>query len=114
MLKRQYKGDSSACHPCREYFVLTADTFRSYCCLLLPRGFRKSCGVNEKAGRGGGDRTQIPDKPLSFKDWVEDLSPATSSEETTGHTGLVLVRPAQDQHGGSSKSTYTQIVAPCT
>ncbi len=28
----------------------------SYCCLLLPRGIRKSFGVNEKAGRGGGDR----------------------------------------------------------
>jgi hypothetical protein len=54
MLERQYKGDSSACHPCREYFVLTAGTFRSYCCLLLPRGFRKSCGVNEKAGRAVG------------------------------------------------------------
>ena len=29
----------------------------AYCCLLLPRGFRKSCEVSEKAGRGGGDRT---------------------------------------------------------
>jgi len=28
-----------------------------YCCLLLPRGFRKSSGVNKKTGRGGGGRT---------------------------------------------------------
>ena len=33
---------------------------RPYCCLLLPRGFRKSCRVKEKTGRGGGDRTQPP------------------------------------------------------
>ncbi len=50
-------GDSSACHPCRQYFVLTADAIRSYCCLLLPRGFSKSFVKNEKTGRGGGDRT---------------------------------------------------------
>jgi hypothetical protein len=29
----------------------------NYCCLLLPRGFRKPCTVKEKTGRGGGDRT---------------------------------------------------------
>jgi hypothetical protein len=49
-------GDSSAFHPCRLYFALTADAIRSYCCLLLPRGSHKSRRVNEKAGRGGGDR----------------------------------------------------------
>jgi hypothetical protein len=47
----------SACHPCREIHLLSADALRSYCCLLLPRGSHKSCKVNEKTGRGGGDRT---------------------------------------------------------
>src|SRR5216684_439558 len=47
----------SACHPCREIHLLSADALRSYCCLLLPRGSHKSCRVNEKGGRGGGDRT---------------------------------------------------------
>ncbi len=36
---------------------LPADAPRSYCCPLLPRGFRKSFVKNEKTGRGGGDRT---------------------------------------------------------
>jgi hypothetical protein len=35
-----------------------ADALRSYCCLLLPRGFSKSFVKNEKTGRGGGDRTK--------------------------------------------------------
>ena len=47
---------SSAGHPCREIHLLSADALRSYCCLLLPRESHKSCRVNEKAGRGGGDR----------------------------------------------------------
>ena len=33
-----------------------ADASRSYFGLLLPRGIRKSFGVKQKAGRGGGDR----------------------------------------------------------
>ena len=40
--------------------LLPADALHSYCCLLLPRGSHKSCRVNEKAGRGGGDRNCIP------------------------------------------------------
>ncbi len=49
---------SAACHSCREIHLLSADALRSYCSLLLPRGSHKSCRVNEKAGRGGGDRTK--------------------------------------------------------
>ncbi len=37
-------------------FYLDRRRFPAYCCLLLPRGIRKSFGKNEKAGRGGGDR----------------------------------------------------------
>jgi hypothetical protein len=50
---------SSAYHPCREIHLLSADAPRSYCCLLLPRGFSKSFVKNEKTGRGGGDRKQF-------------------------------------------------------
>jgi hypothetical protein len=51
-------GDSSACHPCRHYSVLTADAIRSYCCLLLPRGLSKSLVKKEKTGWGGGLETR--------------------------------------------------------
>jgi len=49
-----------------------------YCCLLLPRGFRKSLEENEKAGRGGGDRTH---ELLSESPRVERRSFADSGVE---------------------------------
>ena len=55
--KLQCKGNSSACHPCRDFHILPADDTPSNCCLLLPRESRKSFNVYQKTGRGGGDRT---------------------------------------------------------
>src|SRR4029077_5407601 len=52
--------NSSACHPYRKSHLPLADALRSYCCLLLPRGFSKSFVKNKKTGRGGGDRNCIP------------------------------------------------------
>ena len=55
----EVKDAGLSCHPCRSFYFNYDDyqRFCSYCCLLLPRCFGKSCEVNEKAGRGGGDRT---------------------------------------------------------
>jgi hypothetical protein len=44
----------------RKFHFLLADALRCYCCHLLPRGSRKSCGAKEEAGRDGGDRTRRP------------------------------------------------------
>jgi len=37
---------------------------------LLPRGIRKSFGVKEKAGRGGGDRTRPPNYKVPWNEGV--------------------------------------------
>src|SRR5258707_1084927 len=37
------------------------------CCCLV--GISKSCGVNEKAGRGGGNRNCIPTKQVLHGQW---------------------------------------------
>jgi hypothetical protein len=92
----------SACRQSRRIFkAMSRPLNASYCPLLPTRETDKSLPVRKKAGRGGGDRTHVPDKPFPLKNLIEDFSAAIPSAGPTDHSGLGPSQRAQGQNGGS-------------
>jgi len=64
-------------------------------------------------GRGGGDRTHVPDEPFPLKNLIEDFSAAIPSAGPTDHSGLGPSQRAQGQNGGSEESPSSPAYPPC-
>src|SRR2546425_231962 len=65
-------------------------------------------------GRGGGDRTHIPDKPLPLKNLIEDFSAAISSAGATARKVPARAQRVQDQSCECEEFRGNPAYLPCT